>query len=66
MIDEPRPGVPRSIGDAEVEAVVVRTLEETPEDATHWSTRDLANKVGMSPSSVGRIWQAFEKYLVNF
>jgi transposase len=59
LIDEPRPGAPRSIGDAEVEAVVVRTLEETPADATHWSTRDLAKKVGMSPSSVGRIWQAF-------
>ena len=59
LIDEPRPGAPRSIGDADVEAVVVRTLEETPTDATHWSTRDLAKKVGMSPSSVGRIWQAF-------
>jgi transposase len=42
-----------------VEAVIVRTLEDTPPDATHWSTRDLANRVGMSPSSVGRIWQAF-------
>lgn len=59
LIDEPRPGAPRSIGDDEVEAVVVRTLEETPADATHWSTRDLAKKVGMSPSSVGRIWRAF-------
>lgn len=59
LIDEPRPGAPRSIGDAEVEAVVVRTLEETPVDATHWSTRDLAKKSGMSAASVGRIWQAF-------
>lgn len=59
LIDEPRPGAPRSIGDDEVEAVVVRTLEEKPTDATHWSTRDLAKRVGMSPSSVGRIWQAF-------
>ncbi len=59
LVDEPRPGAPRSIGDDEVEGVVVRTLEETPADATHWSTRDLAKKVGMSPSSVGRIWQAF-------
>ncbi len=59
LIDEPRPGAPRSIGDAEVEAVIVRTLEDKPSDATHWSTRDLAKKVGMSPSSVGRIWQAF-------
>lgn len=59
LIDEPRPGAPRKITDAAVEEVVVRTLEETPTDATHWSTRNLAKKVGMSPSSVGRIWQAF-------
>jgi len=59
LIDEPRPGAPRSISDAEVEAVVVRTLEEIPIDATHWSTRDLAKKSGMSAASVGRIWQAF-------
>lgn len=59
LIDEPRPGAPRKISDADVEAVVVRTLEETPADATHWSTRDLAKKVGMSQSSVGRIWHAF-------
>jgi transposase len=59
LIDEPRPGAPRTISDADVEAVVVRTLEETPADATHWSTRDLAKKVGMSASSVGRIWHAF-------
>ena len=39
--------------------MIVRTLEDKPTDATHWSTRDLAKKVGMSPSSVGRIWQAF-------
>jgi transposase len=59
LIDEPRPGAPRQITDAAVEEVVVRTLEEAPKDATHWSTRDLAKRVGMSPSSVGRIWQAF-------
>jgi transposase len=59
LIDEPRPGAPRTISDEAVEAVVVRTLEETPADATHWSTRDLAKRSGMSPSSVGRIWQAF-------
>ena len=59
LIDEPRPGAPRTIGDADVEAVVVRTLEETPTDATHWSTRDLAAKSGISASSVGRIWKAF-------
>ena len=59
LVDEPRPGAPRTITDEDVEAVVVRTLEDKPADATHWSTRDLAKKVGMSPSSVGRIWRAF-------
>jgi transposase len=59
LVDEPRPGAPRSISDDAVEAVIVRTLEDKPTDATHWSTRDLAKKVGISPSSVGRIWQAF-------
>lgn len=59
LMDEPRPGAPRKISDADVEAVVVKTLEEKPPDATHWSTRDLAEQVGMSASSVGRIWRAF-------
>src|SRR5271169_3322482 len=57
--DEPRPGVPRTITDAQVEEVVVRTLEEVPEGATHWSKRDLARQVGISPASVHRIWRAF-------
>jgi transposase len=57
--DDPRPGAPRSITDDDVEAVIVCTLEDKPTDATHWSTRDLAAKMGMSPSSVGRIWRAF-------
>src|SRR5947199_2594206 len=47
--DEPRPGVPRTISDAQVEEVVVRTLEEVPEGATHWSKRELAARVGISP-----------------
>ena len=59
LVDEPRPGAPRTIGDDDVEAVIVRTLEDKPPDATHWSTRDLARRVGMSASSVGRIWRAF-------
>jgi len=59
LIDDPRPGAPRKISDADVEAVIVRTLEDKPTDATHWSTRDLAKQVGMSASSVGRIWRAF-------
>ena len=57
--DEPRPGVPRTISDAQVEEVVVRTLEEVPEGATHWSKRELAKQVGISPTSVHRIWRAF-------
>lgn len=59
LVDEPRPGAPRTISDDDVERVIVRTLEDRPTDATQWSTRDLAAKVGMSASSVGRIWQAF-------
>jgi transposase len=59
LVDEPRPGAPRTISDDDVERVVVKTLEDKPPDATHWSTRDLAKEVGMSPASVGRIWHAF-------
>src|SRR5665647_509660 len=57
--DEPRPGAPRTISDADVERVLVKTLEEAPRDATHWSTRSLAAQVGMSQSAVSRIWRAF-------
>jgi len=57
--DEPRPGTPRTISDDEVEAVIVKTLEETPVDATHWSTRSMAKATGMSQSAVSRIWRAF-------
>jgi len=57
--DEPRPGKPRSLGDDDVERVIVKTLEETPPDATHWSTRSLASATGMSQSAVSRIWRAF-------
>jgi transposase len=57
--DEPRPGGPRSIGDDDVERVIVKTLEETPRDATHWSTRSMAQAAGMSQSAVSRIWRAF-------
>ena len=59
LLDEPRPGVPRTIDDAQIEAVVVRTLESIPEDATHWSTRSMAEVSGLSQSSVSRIWRAF-------
>jgi transposase len=57
--DEPRPGAPRTIGDDDVEAIIVKTLEETPPDATHWSTRSMAEATGMSQSAVSRIWRAF-------
>jgi transposase len=59
LADEPRPGAPRSISDADVERVVTRTLETKPKAATHWSTRGLAAAEGLSQSSVGRIWRAF-------
>jgi transposase len=59
LYDEPRPGVPRSIDDAKVEAVIVATLETMPEGATHWSSRAMARKSGVSTSSVQRIWRAF-------
>ena len=59
LLDEDRPGAPRKISDEAVEAAVVRTLETTPKGATHWSTRQLAKAVGLSKSSVQRIWHAF-------
>jgi len=57
--DEPRPGKPRTISDEEVERVIVKTLEEQPANATHWSTRSMAAAAGMSQSAVSRIWRAF-------
>ena len=57
--DEPRPGKPRSIGDEDIERVIVKTLEESPPDATHWSTRSMAAATGMSQSAISRIWRAF-------
>lgn len=59
LLDEPRPGTPRKIGDEEVERVLTLTLESTPRDATHWSTRSLAAESGLSRSTVSRIWRAF-------
>jgi transposase len=58
-LDEPRPGQPRKITDAQVEEVIVKTLETTPKDATHWSTRSMAREVGLNQSAVHRIWKAF-------
>ena len=59
LTDEPRPGRPRTVTDAQVEEVIVKTLETTPKDATHWSTRSMAKEVGLTQSAVQRIWKAF-------
>ena len=57
--DEPRPGKPRTISDHDVERVIVKTLEESPRDATHRSTRSMAKATGMSQPAISRIWRAF-------
>ena len=59
LLDEPRSGAPRTVTDAHVEAVVRRTLETAPRDATHWSSRRMAARAGVSQSTVVRIWHAF-------
>ncbi len=59
LTDEPRPGAPRTVSDAAVEAVIVKTLESTRNDATHWSTRSMAQASGLSQSTVSRIWRTF-------
>lgn len=59
LLDEPRPGIARRVTDAQIEAVVVRTLETTPVGATHWSTREMAKAADLSRATIHRIWQAF-------
>jgi transposase len=59
LLDAPRPGAPRSIDDARVDAVIARTLESVPAGATHWSTRSMARDAGLSQTAVSRIWRAF-------
>jgi transposase len=59
LVDEPRPGRPRTVVDEQVEQVITRTLETTPTNATHWSTRSLATELGLSQTTVSRIWRAF-------
>jgi transposase len=59
LLDEPRPGAPRTISDGQIETVLTRTLESRPKDATHWSTRSMAKASGLSRSTVNRIWRAF-------
>src|SRR5215211_2100579 len=59
LTDEPRPGRPRTITDEQVDAVITTTLESTPKEATHWSTRSMAKEVGLTQTAVSRIWRAF-------
>jgi len=59
LVDAPRSGAPRTIGDEAVERLVALTLEEAPRGATHWSTRSMARRAGMSQTAVSRIWRAF-------
>jgi len=59
LLDEPCPGAPRAIGDAEVERVITITLVRRPEYATHWSTRSMAAHAGLGQSAIIRIWRAF-------
>ena len=57
--DAPRPGAPRTVGDAEVERLISLTLDTQPKSATHWSTRTMARQAGLSQTMVSRIWRAF-------
>lgn len=59
LLDEPRPGAPRKLGDARIEQLIATTLNERPREATHWSTRLMANKLHISQSTVSRVWRAF-------
>ena len=59
LLDEPRPGAPRKVTDKKVEDVITQTLETTPKGATHWSTRQMAKRTGLSNATVSRIWRAF-------
>ena len=59
LYDDPRPGAPRTVSDERVDEVIRLTLEQTPANATHWSVRLMAKRVGLPPATVQRIWQAF-------
>jgi transposase len=59
LLDEPRPGRPRIVEDAQIEELITATLETAPRDATHWSTRSMAEHLGLSQSMVSRVWRAF-------
>ena len=60
LSDDPRPGKPATVSAQQVEDVIVATLEATPEHATHWSRSTMAERTGLSRSTIGRIWKAFE------
>ena len=60
LVDDPRPGRPATITTEQVEEVMVATLESTPPNATHWTRASMAKRSGLSKSTVGRIWRAFE------
>jgi len=62
LLDAPRSGAPRTIDDARVDAVIAKTLETVPKNATHWSTRSMAREMGLSQTAVSRIWRAFVRW----
>ncbi|MGW6262428.1 helix-turn-helix domain-containing protein [Streptomyces sp. NPDC055085] len=59
LVDEPRPGRPRTVLDEQIADLIARTLESKPVNATHWSTRSMAQKTGLSQSTVARVWRVF-------
>jgi transposase len=59
LLDESRPGQPRKLSDAQIEQVIVRTLESKPKAATHWPTRSMAVATGLNQTAISRIWRAF-------
>ena len=59
LVDRPRSGAPRRVGDDEIEHLIALTLETLPEGATHWSTRAMAQRAGLSQTMVSRVWRAF-------